>query len=711
MTLSELTAYAEEKYQLQEQHKWADFPGFSVLADPESGKWIALLMRQWDGERGEEIERCDLKCGQEMLRMYRRPYLTVPLRMKGAKWIGITMDRGTEEDVVFRLFDRAVEAGKENGYTVVLASELPAKGSAYTDTALPPRGSVQQGRPRQGELRRGGASYTGVAVERAGTSYDYAGNVRQDAARPKEAVPERLRTLKHMFRYSRESTDAKARNFYRMAVYMKDYVDELPWSGDFTCYFPTYQDLTTHQLQGYFHWRAHARKGEFLPIPTSASYIYVYELLNGVGASSPEDCLRKLADFRRGFLDSGLGDEHMRPNLDRWMLEYGVAYGLPAETIKMYAGPEQLERDERISVLRDPAAHTDEEIFAALLYFGGGKTAESPVLMQDPKRGKRLFAAAWRAASAYVKDGSRLFRLCFGERKTRQWYPLSNAVVCMLRGLTADKTVILNDCRAFRCKNGIWQTSGYEKLYFNKDLLKGFLHETDAKLRRYLKTGRYLKEKEADRWADLYLTAVIEEEKQAILEASRPKIEIDLSELDTIRRNAAITRESLLTEEERGEEAFSEKAEQEYLAAEAAVSAAANAGPGEIIAAGTAAAAGDGDVPEETGQDFVPADGQSDFVPAEETGTGAAETAGAGTADLPLDALQVRVLRTLLQGGDPAAILKENHLMPSITADFINEALFDEIGDSVLLAEGDRLTLVEDYIEDLELLLGGIVHG
>ena len=49
--------------------------------------------------------------------------------------------------------------------------------------------------------------------------------------------------------------------------------------------------------------------------------------------------------------------------------------------------------------------------------------------------------------------------------------------------------------------------------------------------------------------------------------------------------------------------------------------------------------------------------------------------------------------------------------MPSITADFINEALFDEIGDSVLLAEGDRLTLVEDYIEDLELLLGGIVHG
>ena len=33
MELSELTAYAEEKFHMQEQHNWSDFPGFSVLAD------------------------------------------------------------------------------------------------------------------------------------------------------------------------------------------------------------------------------------------------------------------------------------------------------------------------------------------------------------------------------------------------------------------------------------------------------------------------------------------------------------------------------------------------------------------------------------------------------------------------------------------------------------------------------------------------------
>ena len=45
--------------------------------------------------------------------------------------------------------------------------------------------------------------------------------------------------------------------------------------------------------------------------------------------------------------------------------------------------------------------------------------------------------------------------------------------------------------------------------------------------------------------------------------------------------------------------------------------------------------------------------------------------------------------------------------MPSIVADTINEALFDEIGDTVLSCEDDRLSLVEDYCDDLAQILGG----
>ena len=52
-------------------------------------------------------------------------------------------------------------------------------------------------------------------------------------------------------------------------------------------------------------------------------------------------------------------------------------------------------------------------------------------------------------------------------------------------------------------------------------------------------------------------------------------------------------------------------------------------------------------------------------------------------------------------------MLKNEHLMPSIVADSINGALFDEIGDTVLDCKEDDLSLVEDYTEEVRELLGG----
>ena len=302
MELSELTAYAQEKYRIAEEHKWNDFPGFSVLCHPETGKWIALLMRQWDTERGEELQRCDMKCGREWLSVYQKPYLSVPVRMHGSGWIGIAFGRNTEEDIVFRLLDEAVSYGKRSGYTIVLGSELPASGSAYKETPLPFAGNVR--RPGTGE------------------------------------TPERIREMRHLYGYGPASARSRAENFYRQAAFMEDYTDTLPWSGDFVCYFPTYQEMNTRQLRGYFTWRAAVRKGNFQPIAASAAYIYLYELLNGVGASSPEDSLRKMEAFEAGYLDHEPGDERMRRNLhDSLMLVTAlnpyIGYDNAAKTAKL----------------------------------------------------------------------------------------------------------------------------------------------------------------------------------------------------------------------------------------------------------------------------------------------------------------------------------------------------------------------------------------
>jgi len=610
--LSELTAYAEEAYGVKEEHKWADFPGFSVLCHPQTGKWVALLMRQWDTDTGRQLERCDMKCGRDCLLSENRPYLSAPVRMHGAQWVGVAFDEETEREAVCRLLDRAIALGRPHGAILELGAASPAPAEGYRDTAL---------------------SFAGFG-------------------RPQEpgGTPERLQQLRRIRGYGGGAA-GKAERFYRQARLMEDFEDDVPWTGDFVCYFPTYENLTTRQLRGYFTWRAGVRRGEFAPIPASCAYLYLYELLNGIGTASPQDALQKMREFEAGFLDSGVGDERIRVYLRRWMLEFAVLHGLPPETARKAADPVLLARDEALSALRAPEEASDEEIFSALCCLGGEKLAQSPAATGDPARGRALFAAVWRRACADEREGKTLFTRCFGERQARAWYPLSNAV-CYQREAPPDADYLLNDCRSFHCRGGAWQQLAFEKLSFDKELFHGFLHEADARLRRYLKTGRYLREKPADEWAVPDIEDAIEEDRRARLEAARPKISIDLTGLEQIRRDAVTTRESLLTEEERQEEA----AEAEKPAA-----------------------------PPPT------------------------ETTGAG--GLPIDPVQAEILRALLAGEDPSPILRAHHRMPSIAADAINEALFDEIGDTVLLCEGDALALVEDYAEDVARILGGNGHG
>ena len=602
MTLSELTAYAAERYHIEEQHKWADFPGFSVLADPNTGKWAALLMRQWDTETGTEIERCDLKCGSDTLQQLRRPYLSAPIRMRGNRWVGVSFGDDTEREVVLRLFDRAVGAGG-HGYTIVLPSPVLSGKGEYRETAIP----VSSAPPSPA----------------------------------REELPQRLRELRRLYTH----TGSRAESFYRQAEFMRYYEDDVPWNSRFICYFPTYQDMTTRQLRGYFTWRAAVRRGEFQPISTSAAYVYVYELLNGIGGASPEECLEKLRALEAGYLDSGIGEPGMRTNLRRWELEYAVLHDLPPERVRPIMDPEMLAQDAALSALRFPGTHSDEEVFAALCRFGARKTASSPVITGDPEDGRHLFCQAWRAASSYVWQGQDLFTLCFGKPVRRRWYPLANAVVYALPA-PVEREYVLNDCRRYCCSGGVWYSFSYEKLSFDLARLRGFVHETDARLRRYRKNGRYLRESPSDEWAIPYIDAVIDEDRKARLEAARPKVTIDLSGIEQIRADALVTRESLLTDEERG-----------------------------------------------------------DYEPEEPAAVPEEEAAGA------LDRLQFRVLQALLAGQDPTELLRADHTMPSIAADAINEALWEEFGDTVVLCEDERLLLVDDYREELEEYLGGGDNG
>ena len=600
MKLSDLTAYAEEELHIREQHKWADFPGFSVLADPVSGKWFALLMRQWDYETGHEVEHCDIKCGQELLSAPHAAYLTPPFRMKGRHWIGVRFDEDTEAETVYRLLDKAAAADRQRGYTIVLDDHPARLSSDYTDTPL---------------------LFTGAALE---------------AVEPD--TPDRILEMRRLYEYGDGSLRQKSKNFYRQGKYMEDYTDNAPWLGVCSRYFPTYHDLNLKQLRGYFTWRTWARKGDYRPTAESFPYIYLYELLNGIGTASPLETLDRLREFEKGYLDIGLGNEGMRKNLHRWMLEYAVLHDLPAETARSCADPALMEQDHALAVLKHPGEHTDGTVFDALCVLAGEKLKASPLVTGDGERGKYLFAALWNTAMEETQG--QLFTACFGERAGYPWRPLSNAVYWE-EAEHAPGQYMLNASRGYSCRGGIWEETRYDPLRFDRERFCGLLHEGDRQFRKYLKAGHYLREKREEAWAAVYAEQVIHAEEAARLEASRPKINIDLTGLEQIRRDAGVTRDSLLTEEELAES------------------------------------------------------------------TAEPETAEKEPAFDGLDAAHLQILVTLLHGGSAAGQLKERHLMPAVAADTINEAFYDEIGDSVVECDGTDIILVDDYREDLERILGG----
>ena len=669
MNLSELTAYAEEKYHIREEQKWDDFRSFSVLADPETRRWVALMMRQWDYETGNELCRCDIKCGRQILTQINVPYVTNAFRMRGEKWVGVIFDDRTEPEVVFKLFDEAIRIGRAGSYTVVLEERdkeesSGAGGRVFRDTLLPleaMRGNYDKSRFREKkEENRKIGPQTHVS--------------RNNESR---SIPARLLEMMQLYEYRSSSFEDKCRNFVRQGKFMEDYEDDAPWNSEVKRYFATYHDLNLNQLRGYFAWRTRVRRGEFHPITMSLAYMYIYELLNMIGVKTPQDAIRKMREFEKGFLDSGIGDRSMRENLHRWIIEFSVLSSSTTEEVLSLIDPVLIERDRQLMVLRKPSEHSDEEMFEALNILTGGKTEKSSAVLKESERGIHLFAEVWRYMAEHYDDlGWDIFDACFGKMRQFPWHPLANAVY-MDRENREDTEYKVTECRKFVYKNGEWSEYKYDELYFDKYRIHAIVHEADRQIRRYLKTGHYLREKKGEEWITPYVEAVIEADKAAAEEAAKPKIIIDLSGLDKIRLDAQITRDSLLTEDEMREQA----PEPEQIS--------------ELISEQTPDPA-----PRQEEQ-------SAQLMTQAATESSKGEEKPAAIEIPSLDDTQAQILLSVMRGEPVAGLIREKALMPSVVTDAINEALFDEIGDNVLTCEGDEITLVEDYREDLELVLEG----
>ena len=507
-------------------------------------------------------------------------------------------------------------------------------------------------------------------------------------------------------------------DFLSAARAMEDYEDDCPFAGTVPLYQPEYRDLTPNELRGYFTWRVALRRGEFSPHCDAFVYLYLSELMLGVGAATAAEALDRMDAFASAYFSAGYGSEALQRNFKNWRFEYAVLNRVDAARVRAYENPALRHWDEALTVLREPEKRSDEAVFAALAELGGKKLTEARSVKGLGDKAAFYYAAIWRSSAPL------LFAACFGNLRMREWKPFSDAprlkAVCENAG--QGFSYQLNELRSFAATGSGFTEYSYLRQQFDSKRFFAFLKEADTALRVRFLRGKASKTASATQ--DIALQEAFSRAFASCeaMEAAQKlaAVPVRREKLADIRAAAEITTAALLTEAEAGaereerlrrREAQKLPAKKDSSLAELINGADCKQADGAFVQVEAAECSEAAERRKLCAND-VSRRGESVACAeaAESSSRGAGkqreteQTDKAGRTEM-LDALERRCLAALLRGESVRAELHAAHCLTSLFAERVNEKLYEYFQDICLASEGEELFLVPDYREELETLL------
>ena len=534
-------------------------------------------------------------------------------------------------------------------------------------------------------------------------------------------LPDQYRKMREISRWQDDPKGgagrwlSEAELFYRQGLLMADFEDDCPYNGTFKSYFPTYNAMSDRQLRGYFTWRAQVRRKKVEETSTSFAFLYLYELICGIGVDNPLDGFRKIKAFWESY-------RAYEPGIDRfarvWLQDYAVFHGLDP---KLLSDSKTVLFDKALIELRRAARDIEPLPTPATPATKRRKSSEPTLpLPPDEAREERLMAAI-NALSTYNLGNSRInhahhrdlrhvacavyVRMAryydthrksgivaslFGE-ETAMPYTMFASAVFFAPERHKDCEYRLDPIHIYRCQNGFWECMRIHGSRQKSSKLGEMMRACDQRLRLALDPAHPLKEEKVPK----YLAKIIDDEIVAWLSwdaAHQPvKIDIDLSQLGHIRNAAAQTREALLIDEEREDDALTEAAEADSGQPEAEPAA-------NMIAEPAAASTQQNEADEPT----ISTEQFGVVAPLLAPESTPATPMSAGTASALAHAAE-DYLRALLEqnAAQAASAVERSGQSEDMLVDNINEALFDLVGDTVIEFGAAGPQIIEDYEADV----------
>lgn len=534
-------------------------------------------------------------------------------------------------------------------------------------------------------------------------------------------LPDQYRKMREISRWQEDPKGgagrwlSEAELFYRQGLLMADFEDDCPYNGTFKSYFPTYNAMSDRQLRGYFTWRTQVRRGTVEETSTSFAFLYLYELICGIGVDDPLDGFNKIKAFWDAY-------RAFEPGIDRfarvWLQDYAVFHGLDP---KLLRDSKTVMFDNALIELRRAARDLAPAPTPSDLAPARRKTSEPTLPLPPDEAGEERLMTAINALSTYNLNNSRLDRdhhrdlrhvACavyvrmaryydthrktgivaslFGE-ETAMPYTMFASAVFFAPERHEDCEYRLDPIHIYRCQNGFWECMRIHGSRQKSSKLGEMMRTCDQRLRLALDPTHPLKEEKVPK----YLAKIIDDEIVAWLSwdaAHQPiKIDIDLSQLGHIRSAAAQTREALLIDEER-EDGAPVEAEATLIEQPSTESAPdMTAEPGEMTIQQD-----EPDEPTVSTEEFGVVAPLLVSVPAPVTPApteAATELAPAAAA----------YLRALLEQNtaQTALAVAQSGKSEDMLVDTINEALFDLVGDTVIEFGAAGPHIIEDYEADV----------
>lgn len=373
--------------------------------------------------------------------------------------------------------------------------------------------------------------------------------IRPRPAQSEERIPALIRTARSLERGMDHAWQPRESVFFKQAKLLANYEDDYDYAGNVVRYYPTYQSLTDQELRGYFSWRTKLRKGDIRKTSLSFAFLYIYELINQIGAANPMDGYRKLIDFRDRY---GLIDGSVLPYLTRWLTDYVVYYELDTNLL---ADNPQVRFDRSITVLEHIREQDPGKVIYAVKqlapkwlerskFYGAYQEDCNTVIVRVLRRVSDHYAS--RCKKTMVEQ-------YFGSCSQFQVRLFDTAVFCdPLKKQNCEYAV--NERWVYRCRDGVWTVAKHPCPPRPSRKLNDLMKTIDSVMREEWGYGHPVKCETETKW----ILKIIREEAQSLLAeqkaAQTKKITIDYAQLAKIRRDAAITQEKLTVEEEPEEE-------------------------------------------------------------------------------------------------------------------------------------------------------------